>query len=172
MVNLLRRLGYPDRYPPRCSMRKIGTRYLFFCVTMICICLSFWTIPHPPPYILNAENEILSQPYWIHEILFQIRPYVLILAVSLFMHALCSVIGLTTVARWVTSILLPSTVAFAWQIWNLTHSPPKLSIPIWMALAATFVLFTISFATSFGFASLLFRMLNVYPKTNTTEYGG
>ena len=153
-------------------MRRIGTRYLFFSVTMICICLSFWPIPNPPPYVMDAENVILSGPHWIHETLFLLRPYTLILAVSFFMHAICSVIGLTTFVRWSTSVLLPTAVVFVWQIWNLGHIQQKLTIPIWMSLVATFLLFTIAFTISFGFASLLFRMFNVYPNKQCSVNGG
>ena len=153
-------------------MRKISTRYLLVCVAMIAACLTFMQIPVPPPTVTGINGDVESAPSAIRSILYNFWGVAYVGAISIFMHAICSVLGMKNFARCIVSILVPTTFAFAYHLWWADYIRRNdIHYPITISPSAVFVINLISFTIGTSVAVGLFEILTPFldPKLTTSE---
>ena len=141
-------------------MQSISTRYLLLCTAMIAACLALLQIPAPPPSVSDISRNIESGPNIIHTILFKLGGVAFVCAISIFMHAVCSIFGLKNVMRRLISILLPTVVLFAYHLWWLDYiQRSEFHHPITVSpstvLVIDLVFFAIGTAAIEGFFAIL-----------------
>ena len=155
-------------------MRKVGTRYLILCVTLIAACLSFMQMPVPQPTVIDINGDIESAPNALHSILFNLRGIACVGAISIFMHSICSVLGLNKLSRWVTSILIPTIMTFAYHLWWVDYiRRTEIHYPITISPSTVFVInaisFTIGTAVVAGLLAILTPLVEQKQSTPTED---
>ena len=171
MVDRLSPLGDPGRYLLSACMRKTGTRYLLLCVALIAACLTFVQIPVPPPTVININGDVESAPNAIHSILYNFRGVAYVGAISIFIHAACSVLAMKNLARWIFSILVPTLVTFAYHLWWVDHiRRNEIHYPITISPSTVFAINLISFTIGTAVVVGLFSILSPFaePKLTTS----
>ena len=154
-------------------MREFGTRYLLLCVALIAACLAFTQIPVPPPTVFDINGDIESAPNALHSMLYHLRGFAYVGAISIFMHAICTVLRLKMVSRWIISILIPTIVTFTCHLWWVDYvRRTGIHYPITISPLTVFIINAISFTMSTVVVTVLLAFLIPLvkrKKTTTTE---